>query len=448
MAASHNVPYRPTSGKSPISKSGVLTIHGFGVRVHVQSGHLEIEDGVGMERRKIRLARVGHCLKRLVCISEEGFITLSALKWLADVGASLVMLNRTGKVLFVTGPAAPSDARLRRSQALALGDGVGLEISRTLINAKLEGQERFVRERLNDPVTANVIAGFRERLPAAETFEVIRRLEAHAAVSYFGAWRSIPVLWPTADLRRIPSHWNTVGARHSPISGGPRLAITPVHAILNYCFALLESESRLALAALGLDPGLGLGLHTDTPNRDSLALDVLEPVRPQVESWLFGLVTSEPLRRADFFETATGNCRLMSHFCAKLSPTAAAWGKLIAPWAEYVARTLWTRTSQSKARRPLSTPLTQQHRREAKDRPSFPTVEIIPKPDRLCRGCGKQIRRDKRFCAACGVTVTRENFDVGRKAAQRAESLAKRSATQRITNKPSKIGTPRACPVG
>ena len=92
----------------------------------MQSGHLQIEDGVGMERRKIRLARVGHGLKRLVCISEDGFMTLSALKWLADVGASVVMLNRTGKVLFVTGPTAPSDARLRRAQALALGNGVGL----------------------------------------------------------------------------------------------------------------------------------------------------------------------------------------------------------------------------------------------------------------------------------------------------------------------------------
>ena len=30
------------------------------------------------------------------------------------------------------------------------------------------------------------------------------------------------------------------------------------------------------------------------------------------------------------------------------------------------------------------------------------------------------------------MTVTRENFDVGRKAAQRPESLAKRSATQRM----------------
>jgi len=237
----------------------------------------------------------------------------------------------------------------------------------------------------------------------------------------------------------LAMHGERCGSKHpsslhqSHESGGPRLAVTPVHAILNYCFALLESESRLALAALGLDPGLGLGLHTDTANRDSLALDVLEPVRPHVESWVLDSITREPLRRADFFETATGNCRLMSNLCAKLSQTAPVWGKLVAPWAEYVARMLWTRALHSRARCPLPTPLTQQHRREAKGRPSFPTVET-PKPDRLCRGCGKQIRRDKRrrLCADCAVTVTRENFDLGRQAAQRPESLAKRSATQRM----------------
>ena len=66
------------------------------------------------------------------------------------------------------------------------------------------------------------------------------------------------------------------------LTGGPRLAVMPAHAILNYCFALLQAETRLALSALGLDSGLGIGLHTDTA--DSLALDVLEPVRPQVEA--------------------------------------------------------------------------------------------------------------------------------------------------------------------
>jgi len=116
--------------------------------------------------------------------------------------------------------------------------------------------------------------------------------------------------------------------------------VTPAHAILNYCFALLEAESRLAISALGMDSGLGLGLHTDTANRDSLVFDVLEPIRPQVETWLLDWIAKEPLRRADFFETANGNCRLMSQMCTHLGETCSAWVKLVAPWAEYVARTL------------------------------------------------------------------------------------------------------------
>jgi hypothetical protein len=104
MAASSTLPQQNVSRKSQIGNTGVLTLSGFGIKVRMQRGHLEIEDGVGLERRTIRLPRIGHDLKRLVCISEDGFITLSALKWLADVGASFLMLNRNGKVLLVTGP--------------------------------------------------------------------------------------------------------------------------------------------------------------------------------------------------------------------------------------------------------------------------------------------------------------------------------------------------------
>ena len=75
MAASHNLPQHNLSRKSPIGKSGALTLFGFGIKVRMQSGHLEIEDGIGPERRKIRLARVGHRLKRLVLIGSDGFVT-------------------------------------------------------------------------------------------------------------------------------------------------------------------------------------------------------------------------------------------------------------------------------------------------------------------------------------------------------------------------------------
>lgn len=435
MAALSTVPQQVATRKSQIGKTGVLTLSGFGIKVRMQRGHLELEDGVGTERRRIRLPRIGNGLKRLIVIGSDGFVSLSALEWLTAQDAAFVMLERSGKVLCVTGPVRPSEAKLRRAQALAAGNGRGLEIARMLIDAKLKGQEQVLLERLNRQAAAAVISDFRDKLVSADTFGDIRIVEANAAACYFREWRYIPVTWPKNDLQKIPDHWRFAGSRQSPLTGGPRLAVTPVHAILNYCFALLEAETRLCVSALGLDPGLGIGLHSDTANRDSLALDVLEPVRPQIETWLLNWIGREPLRRSDFFETGSGNCRLMSQLCIKLSTTAAVWRKLIAPWAEYVAQALW---SGMKSRHVddsvLPTRLTQQRRTESKGKVWTPRVKFS-KADHLCRGCGKQITEGRTHCGQCAVSSATERLidaaRVGRQTASSPEARLKRANTQR-----------------
>src|SRR5260370_27285558 len=176
MAASHTLSYPPASQQ--ISKSGVLTLYGYGIRVTMQAGHLQVEDGIGPERHKFRLPRVNHRLKRLVCIADDGFITLSALRWLSEVGASFVMLDRLGKVRVVTGPTSPSETRLRPAQALALRNGMAVKIARELISVKLSGQEMLVREKLNNVSAANSIAGLRDRLVNADEVDAIRGIES------------------------------------------------------------------------------------------------------------------------------------------------------------------------------------------------------------------------------------------------------------------------------
>ncbi len=451
MTGLSTLPQSHVIRKSSFSKTGVLTLTGFGIKVRIQSGHLEIEDGVGLNRRKFRLPRVGHGLKRLVLIGSDGFVTLAALEWLASQRIAFVTLERSGTVQCVTGPVRPSDAKLRRSQALAFGNEAGLEICRALIDAKLRGQEQVTRDDFGCRVTAGAIARFRERLATADSVETIRGLEASAAFAYFREWRDIPVVWPKVDLPRIPDRWRFVGNRQSPLSRGPRLAVTPVHAVLNYCFGILEAETRLAVSALGLDPGLGVGLHTDSADRDSLALDVLEPVRPAVEAWVLDWVRKEGLRRADFIETETGNCRLRSHLCATLGETAPVWGKLVSPWAEYVTRALsMSRAGSQRAR--LSVPptrLTQQRRTEAKGKVWTNAVEP-PKTDHLCRGCGKKIRNERTNCAKCAVSGATERLTVaarsGRVAGHTPEALAKESNTQRRHAKARRSWTPSSQP--
>jgi hypothetical protein len=144
----------------------------------------------------------------------------------------------------------------------------------------------------------------------------------------------------------------------------------------------------------------------------------------------------EPLRRADFFETSNGHCRLMSRLCAKLAETSAAWSKLLAPWAELVARKLWDSTSPSNNQRRLPTRLTQRHRREAKGQPPPPDV-LAPRPQRICRRCGATLtKRQADYCPPCGAEISRANMigtaQRGRAAfANSPESRARLSASQK-----------------
>jgi CRISPR-associated endonuclease Cas1 len=346
------------------------------------------------------------------------------MTWLSDVGASFVMLNRLGKVRVVTGPTSPSEARLRRAQALALGNGMAVKIARELISAKLTGQQILIREKLKNVIAADSIAELQNRLGNADSIEAVRTIESRAAAEYWTAWRDISVLFARKDVYRIPTHWLFFGTRHSPLTGGPRLSVNPANSLLNYTNAVAESECRLAASACGLDPGIGF-LHTDTANRDSLALDLIETIRPAIEAWLLSWLTTEPLRRSDFSESSDGNCRISSTLCSKLSDTAPTWGKLVAPWAEFVAHSLWSgRSTQAGSVSGLKTPLTQRHRREAKEAPE-PKLRM-PKTQHVCRGCGKPIRKEHEDCGSCAVSNATGRLinaaQIGRIAAQRPEA--------------------------
>ena len=434
MADSITLPQENSSCKSQINRSGVLTLTGFGIKVRMQSGHLEIEDGIGPERRKIRLARVGHGLKRLICISEDGFTTLSALKWLSDLGVPFLVMNRNGKVLFVTGPNAPSNVRLRRAQALAHESGSALRIARELIDKKLAGQERVVRDKLLAVDCAEAIKRYRSELAEIDTLERILLIESRAAAVYWSAWRMLPITFPRKDQSRLPAHWRIFGARVSPLTGSPRTAANPPNAMLNFLYSLLESESRLASVAVGLDPQLGV-LHVDTKARDSLACDLMEAARWQVDAFVLNWVMREPLKREWFFEQQDGNCRLTASFAAQLSQTAPMWARAVAPFAEWVACTLWSTASKPTRHECPATPLTQRHRREAKEAPSFPPADRPPRPQTLCRGCGKGIRAGRVHCGQCAIEGAEQRFataaKIGRLVSHGPDARAKQSATRR-----------------
>ena len=406
MAATKTVPQLPETHNSLTPRLGVVTLFGYGIQVRVDRGHLLVEDGIGEDRRKIRLARVGHGLKRLVCIGADGAISLAALQWLAAQDASFVLLERDGSVLATTGPVRSSDAKLRRAQAMAHVSGAALRITRELIRQKLAGQELVARNKLLDTTTADAIGRFSAELSGAEQIASIRLIEAQAALAYWSAWRTLPINFPKNDVARIPTHWLSFGARISPLTGSPRLSVNPPNAMLNYLYAVLESEARLAVAALGLDPGLGV-LHADSGNRDSLALDVLEPVRARVDSYLLDWVTRQPLRRQWFFEQRDGNCRLMGEFAVRLSETAPMWRRAVAPIAEWVAQALWnSHHGSSRAVQQLPTRLTHRRRSEGRGNDYRVQTSATPRQVKICEVCGAEEVKN-RYCRSRAVDASR-----------------------------------------
>lgn len=433
MAATKTVHQLLNSHNSIIPRQGVVTLFGYGISVRVDRGHLLLDHGIAGGRRRARFPRIGHKLERLVVVGSDGMVSLAALRWLADQGAAFVMLDRDGSVLATTGPVRPSDARLRRAQALAIQSGSALQITKELICKKLAGQEQNARDKLLDPKTAQIIGRFKDAIQNANTIQEIRLLESRGAYSYWSAWHSLPINFPRND-QRVPDHWRAFGTRISELSGSPRSATNPPNAILNYLYALLESEARLAAAALGLDPGLGV-MHADGPVRDSLACDLMEPVRPKVDAFVLDWITREPLKRDWFFEQRDGNCRLMGSFAVRLSETARIWGRAVAPVAEWVARTLSSGIYKPTRQISIATRLTQSNRREGRDGIPVVPTKAAPREKRVCEICGTSIPHNNRYCVLCVTAVSKEQLAEvakrGRLAAQSPEAQARRSDTKR-----------------
>ena len=66
------------------------------VDIRVWRGRLRVRDGIGHNRREALVHRATGHLRRLVVLGHTGSISLEAICWLADVGASYLQLDADG----------------------------------------------------------------------------------------------------------------------------------------------------------------------------------------------------------------------------------------------------------------------------------------------------------------------------------------------------------------
>jgi CRISPR-associated endonuclease Cas1 len=411
---------------------GVLLLDGYGIKLHAENGHLVIEDGIGDDRRRNRFPRVQHGLRRIVVIGSDGFVSLAAIRWMADQKVSFSMLERTGDLLLSTGPVSSSDARMRRAQAMSKESPLALAVGRELIRQKLTGQERVLRDGLAQEAAADAVAMLRDSLVHLTTVDEIILCEGHAAAIYWTAWRDVQAQFPKQQAGLVPEHWLTFGIRRSLLTSSPRKATNPINALLNYLYALLESETLIAIRALGLDPGLGI-LHIDDSNRDSLVYDLMEPIRPKVDAYVLSWMQRTALRRSFFFEERDGNCRLMSDLCRQLGDTIPIWAREVAPIVEWLAQSIWqTLPHYANAWAP-GTRLTQRRRREAAGMP-IPDVGKAPVMETVCQNCGKAVSRRRKLCRECNEQEMRDRWKAvqDRQRGQEMTAEAKQKSSMRM----------------
>lgn len=324
---------------------------GYGLKIYVNRGHLIVHDGIGQDRRTARFSRATSGLRRLVVIGHTGYITLEALRWIRDVRAAFAQIDRDGTLVTVSAPERLHESKLRRAQVYAAENPVGKVAMIRLLRAKLERQAQIVEQRLaylrqtivrNHRTPIAVGVAIREQIPKLNpdlTFGELRRIESIAGRYYWQTWALLPIAFDRS-WRDLPEHWLTAGPRTSKVDlKSARRALTPAHALLNYAYAILETEAIIAAHALGLDPSLGL-MHTDQRYRTSLATDLMEPARPVADGLVLDLLSSRKLHQGDVYETRQGTCRLgapLVREAAKLSP---ALGRTVAVHAEQLARQL------------------------------------------------------------------------------------------------------------
>ena len=227
----------------------------------------------------------------------------------AEAGIALSLLDPNGRFLARVEGVRTGNVLLRRTQHRLADDPVrAAPIVRAIVAAKTANQRAVVRRALRDHAAA-LSPGAAEALASAErrlthigrrtllTSEIdsLRGLEGEAGHTYFAVFDHLVRV--DGDAFRFRGR-----SRRPPLDR--------INALLSFLYALLGHDCRSALEAHRFDPQVGL-LHADRPGRASLALDLMEELRPVLADRLaLSLVNRRQLGAGDFVVEEAGGVRL------------------------------------------------------------------------------------------------------------------------------------------
>jgi len=287
-----------------------VTTEGTRLRKDGENAVAEIDEE---ERGRVPLHILG-----AVVVFGATYISPSLIGALARAGITLTLLDRHGRFeARIEGPIS-GNVLLRRAQYRASERPD--EIVRSIVSAKISNQRAVLQRALRDhgdemlPERRAAVEATVDRMERIlrrvafmnEGADAMRGFEGEAANCYFAVFSNL-IRSPDADIRFNGR------SRRPPLD--------PVNALLSFLYTLLTHDCRSATESVGLDPAVGF-LHRDRPGRPSLALDLMEELRPVLADRLaLSLINRRQLRSGDF-ERRDGGAVMLSEAGRKTVLTA------------------------------------------------------------------------------------------------------------------------------
>lgn len=242
-----------------------------------------------------------HTLSGIVCFGQVS-CSPPLLGLCGSRGVTVSFLSEQGKFLArVHGPVSGNVLLRREQYRQADSQEKSAGIARFIVAAKISNSRtallRAAREHENPEASAalsevaTTLSRSLQALSSDLPLESIRGIEGDAARNYFSVFDH----FITAQK---DSFYFLERTRRPPMD--------PMNALLSFLYTLLVHDVSSALEGVGLDPAVGF-LHRDRPGRPSLALDLMEELRPMLADRVaLNLVNRLQVQGKQFEITETG----------------------------------------------------------------------------------------------------------------------------------------------
>lgn len=292
-----------------------LLLNGYGINFRVEQAKLHIIEGRyadDIQPKEYIFSPKKIDVDNIVVYGRTGEISIEAIRWLIKHNVAVTLLDWNGKLLTTMLPKESVQVKTKFAQYASYRDKeLRLEIAKELIRGKV-ARSKGVLEWLKAKYS-QIDYDFsteEERLEETEGLAELMRVEARIARIY---WSEIAKIVP----KKLEFEGrNTI---HRPFGAGDF-----VNCMLNYGYAILESECLRAINASGLDVHVGF-LHEMTIGKNSLAYDLQEPFRFLIDLAIISAIEKNKLTNKDFIRTENYNLRLKSSGAKKIIEEISLW---------------------------------------------------------------------------------------------------------------------------